>query len=122
MASTVSRMAQAGVVKHPFSGKVEFVGREELAVEVAKVLDEHDPATADYVIDMMYKLPAVKRNRAVWAMPQWVHNNLRRLQSYGEPTWSPLFGVPLPETLLGHPIVIDESLEGLTFVVPEMVS
>lgn len=120
MGATVSRTARDGVVKHPFSGKVEFVGREELAVEVAKVLDEHDPVTADYVIDMLYAVPAAERKRAFWAMPPWVESNLRRLVTKdGAYVWDP--GYPRPiASLTGYPIAIDDSLEGLTFVVPEM--
>jgi len=110
----VARRAYGGIVKHPLSGKVEFAGRQDLAIEVAKVLDELDPVTSQYVYEMWSATPPALRYQAEWVMPTWVQNNIRQLDGTRNYFWGP-FPMDTEFHLFGRPVHIDEEVEGLTF-------
>jgi hypothetical protein len=102
-----------GVVRHPLFGQVEFTSTDHgLAEKVAADLDERSPVTVACIIGMLKAVPLAQRDHLEWVMPLCVLNVIRRM-GYIRAFWA-AFSPAGPERLLGYPVVIDDSVEGLT--------
>ena len=61
---------------------------------------------ADKLIDLMYAMPAMYRNRGTWGMNGTTLGAVRKLKDgQGNYLWQPSFQAGQPETVLGRPVV-----------------
>ena len=73
-----------------------------------------DAVTADELIDIFYDLKEEYRGRATWRMTDLTEKAIRKLKDGdGNYLWSPALNEASRNTLLGRPIVIDNSMPEL---------
>lgn len=75
--------------------------------DVAQTLNGHATnLSSDALINLMYALPAIYRNRGSWVLNSTTLATIRKLKnSAGDYIWQPAYAAGQPETILGRPVL-----------------
>jgi len=99
-------------LKHAGAGNVQWGRTSYISTGNATGFPEENPM--DSILDLIYALPVVYRHGAVFLMNSEVASVIRKWKdNEGRYLWSDMQGNDLMPHLLGYPVVISESMQGI---------